>query len=316
MKVKKRKAERKDSTRLRTYSFVATLVIIGVLVAGSYYQTLPTVEHIPDNFTFIRQEWMSYIPGYAEYVDYVDYSQAYAVSHNSSLFSSASVLQLSQLGFQIYTSDIDYEVDVQLPQPQFSGTATILQLATTRESNLIGDLSSLNSSKIAPMLSYDGYRVYELLMRRFGDQESSLGFLTVVNEQTILSNDKTSALQNVKAILDQVTSNRLSLFDDTNVRRAIFATGITDQQYVGLFVGMFPTQLNDTKMAVKSIIGVGDAIQVSRALLFPSSDVALSRLDQAHKIYKYAASYRILDSWLVVTYTYPLSRLPAELTGI
>lgn len=96
----------------------------------------------------------------------------------------------------------------------------------------------------------------------------------------------------------------------------MYATGVTDQSYVALFVGRFPTQLNDTVMATKSIIGNGDSIQVSRALLFPSSDVALQRLAQARQVYRNADSYRILDSWLVVTYTYPPARIQSEIVGI
>jgi hypothetical protein len=69
-------------------------------------------------------------------------------------------------------------------------------------------------------------------------------------------------------------------------------------------------------MVIKSVIGNGDSISVSRALLFPTSDTALERLDQAHEVYKNAASYRILDSWLVVTYDYPIDKMRSELIGI
>lgn len=318
MKVKNAKRQSKDRSRLRVYSFVATLLIIVIIVAGSYYQTLPTVEHIPDNFTFIPREWMSYTPSYAQYVDYVNYQQAYAFSHNVSLFGFESVIQLPQAGLSILPNDIIYELDVQLQEPQYSGSATILQLQSAKQSSLTETLQTLNSTKTAPSTSYDGYTVYELLVQRFGDKQAALGFLCIVNQDVLLSNDAKSSLANVKAILDQVSTKRLSLFDDTNVRRAVFATGVTDQNYVGLFVGMFPTQLNDTRMAVKTVLGNGDSvsIEVSRALLFPSSDIALARLDQAHRIYKNAASYSILDSWLVVMYNYPESRLQAELTGI
>ena len=153
-------------------------------------------------------------------------------------------------------------------------------------------------------------------MKEVGDKVPVLGYLAIVTDHVILSTDKTSALQNVEAVLDQISSNRPSLFDDVTIRRSIYATGVTDQDCIAIFVGRFPTQLNDTEMATKSIIGNGGSIQVSRAFLFPSSDVALQRWSQAHTIYKDADTYRILDSWLVVTYNYPLSRLPVEIVGI
>ena len=145
---------------------------------------------------------------------------------------------------------------------------------------------------------------------------ASSGYMCIVNNRILFSNDKTASLRNVEAILDQITSTSPSLFDDPTVRRAVYATGVTDQDYVGLFVGLFPTQMNDTKMAAKSVIGVGGSLSVSRAFLFPSSDIALDRLDQAHQLYRNADSYRILDPWLVITYNYPVTRLGTELIGI
>jgi hypothetical protein len=153
-------------------------------------------------------------------------------------------------------------------------------------------------------------------MKELGDKTVGAGYLAVVSNHIILSNDKTSALRNVEAVLDQVSSDSPSLFDDATVRSGIYATGVTDQSCIALFVGRFATQLNDTEMATKTVIGSGGSIQVSRAFLFPSSDIALQRWSQAHTVYRDAETYSILDSWLVVTYDYPLSRLPVEIVGI
>jgi hypothetical protein len=259
---------------------------------------------------------MSYVPPEVEYVSYVNYQEALAITHNSTLFGSSVLLELPQVNFAIFPSDIVYEVVIQPPEPQFSGSTTILQLTQDRVSALVNDMSLVNLTKARAPFAYNGYIVQELLMRKFGEQEYNLGFLSVVNQHIILSNDANTGLQDVEFVLDQIRANAANLFDDITVRRAVYATGVTDQSYAGLFVGMFSTQLNDTKMAVKSIVGNGNSILVSRALLFPTPDIALERLDQAHQIYRGTASFRILDSWLVVEYTYPLTRLQAELTGI
>ena len=153
-------------------------------------------------------------------------------------------------------------------------------------------------------------------MRKLGDSTAISGYMCIINDRIVFSNDKTASLRNVEAIIDRTNSASQDLFDDPTVRRAVYATGVTDQDYVGLFVGLFPTQMNDTKMAAKSVIGVGGSLSVSRAFLFPSSDVVLNRLDQAHKLYRSADSYRILDPWLVTTYNYPVTRLATELIGI
>ncbi len=259
---------------------------------------------------------MPYVPADAEFVGYINYQQAYFVTGNSSLFGENALVQLPQLGFSIIPLDITYEVAIQLPEPKYSGSAILVQVSEGKQASLSQELASANLTKVHPPFIYDGFALYTLLMEEIGDKSANPGYLAVVNHHIILSNDQTTGLQNVQAILDQISSGRGSLFDDVTVRRSVYATGVTDQSYVALFVGRFPTQLNDTVMATKSIIGNGDSIQVSRALLFPSSDVALQRLAQARQVYRNADSYRILDSWLVVTYTYPPARIQSEIVGI
>jgi hypothetical protein len=310
------KGKKNDPSRVRTYSFVATLAILAIIIGIAYFQTLPTVEHIPDTFVFNPQDWMVYVPADAEYVGYVNYQQAYFVSGNSSLFGSNVLVELPQLGFEIIPLDLTYEVAIQLPEPKYSGSVSVLQVSVEKQTTLSAELASANLTKIHPPLDYDGYDIYGLLIQEIGDKNANLGYLAVVNHHIIFSTDTNTGLQNVQAILDQVSANGKSLFDDVTVRRGVYASGVTDQTYIALFVGRFPTQLNDTEMATKSVFGTGGSIQVSRALLFPSPDIALQRYGQAHKVYRDASSYRILDSWLVVTYEYPLSRIQTEIIGI
>jgi hypothetical protein len=212
--------------------------------------------------------------------------------------------------------DISNEIEIELPQPPYSGSVAVIQLTTAKESNLVQDLTSSSHSNMAAPFVYLGHTVYSLYVRRLGDTAPTAGYMSIVNNRIIFSNDKSAALRNVQAVVQQITSSTPSLFDDPTVRRSIYATGITDQDYIGLFVGLFPTQMNDTKMVTKSILGESDSLTVSRAFLFPSSDIALDRITQAQKLYRNADSYRILDPWLVVTYNYPLTRLGTELIGI
>jgi len=259
---------------------------------------------------------MPYVPASAEFVGYVNYQQAYTITGNSSLFGTEVVVSFPQLGFNIIPFDLIYEVAIQLPEPQYSGSAIVVEISSWKLTSLTQLLSSANQSRIQRPILYDGYVIHGLLMRELGDKNVGTGYLVILNNHIIFSNDKTSGLQDVEAILDQVSSNSPSLFDDLTVRRSIYATGLTNQNCIALFVGRFATQLNDSEMATKSVIGEGGSIQVSRAFLFPSSDIALQRWDQAHTLYKDASAYSILDSWLVVTYDYPLSRLTVEVVGL
>ena len=96
---------------------------------------------MPATFVFTSQDWMAYVPSNTQYVGYVNYREAYFLSGNSSLFGSNVILEFPQLGFQVLPFDISSEVSIQLPQPPYSGSATILQLTASKQSNLVQALA-------------------------------------------------------------------------------------------------------------------------------------------------------------------------------
>jgi len=298
---------------LRTYSFLATLAIIGVIVGASYVSSLPKVEHLPDTIQFYAQPWMAYVPAETYYVGYVSYEDAIDASGNSTLFGTGPLLELAQLLFDFYPHDVVYEVDIELPTPDYSGTVTLLRVSLDQLNGLAVRLS--NSTKI-PSRNYHGFEIYSLLMSKPGYQKPQLGYLTIFNGYVLFSDDQSTGKQNVERIIDQAPENTPDLFDNEAVRRSVYASGVRDQPYIGLYVGMFPSQLNNTKMIVKSVIQQGNRIAVTRAVLFPNTDSALGQFGEAHRIYRDASSYRILDSWLVIAYQYSMGKLRGELIGI
>jgi hypothetical protein len=301
----------RDKKSLRTYSFLATLTIIGVVIGASYIASLPQVEHIPDNFVFDRQAWMQYVPKSAEYALYTDFASAYSISGSTEIFGTQPLLQLYQLNVSIFPQDAAFEVDMQLSTSQFNATVTLTKLQSLKPLQ-----TALQSYTKAPISAYQGFTLHTLLMRKASDQKLQQGFLSLADGYLIVSDDQAAGRQSVEMILDQFAFNAPSLFDDASVRRGVYAAGITDQQYMGLAVATFRTQLNDSQMIVKSVVKDQNGILVTRSILFPSSDTALSRFGEAHRVYRDASSYRILDSWLVVSYRYPVEKLRGELTGI
>ncbi len=120
----------------------------------------------------------------------------------------------------------------------------------------------------------------------------------------------------METILDQYTSQAPTLFDNSDVRRGVYASGAASGPYIGLFVGTFSSQFNNTRMIIKSVIPNGNGITVTRSVLFSSSDSAMSEFGHAHNVYRDADSYRILDQWLVISYYYTTDKLRGEITGI
>jgi hypothetical protein len=289
---------------------LVTLAFIAIVIGALYVSSLPHVEDIPETFPFNRQAWMKYVPNGAEYVLYVNYDGARA-SGSSSVFGMEPLLHLHPYDFDIFPQDVTFEVDVQFQQ---GGTVTITRLhQDSRNALQVAFQKTVNASKS----SYQGYDIFGLLMRKGGDQKLQQGFLSLADDYVIVSDDQTAGRQAVQRTLDQLVSSEPSLFDDANVRRGIYAAGISNEEYLGLYIGLFETQLNFSRMIVKSVVRDGAGILVTRSILFPSVDIALTQFGEAHRIYRDASSYRILDSWLVVAYRYQdASRLKIELTGI
>lgn len=310
---KQKEGKQRQNEKLRTYSFFATLVIIAIVIGATYISSLPQVEHIPETFDFKSQPWMRYVPNPVEYVLYVNFDSAYALSGSPQLFGSEPLLQLYQLNFSIHPWDVVFEVDIQLPSPEYGGTVSVLKLHDLRMIALQTELERVTSALHFP---YQGFTIHGLLMKKASDQKLLQGFISLASGYAVLSNDQAKGREEVQRVLDQFAFSVPSLFDDVTVQRGVYAAGIAHRQYVGLYVGMFQTQLNYSRMIVKSVIQDGTGILVTRSVLFPSNDVAFNQFGEAHRIYRDAASYRILDSWLVVAYRYPAEKLRGELSGI
>jgi hypothetical protein len=306
-----KKLKSEGAKRLRTYSFIITSALIIILITASYIGSLPKVEHIPPDFKFSPQPWMSVVPSRIHYVGYIDFERAYAFSQNSSFFGSGGLVQLYQLNYTIYPQSVVYELDIQLLDVNTAVTVVKLQDDAQREFE-----SGFAKAVKVPSWNYGQYIIRGLLMRTPDQQRPVLGYVSMANGYLVLSLDEKSGKQQVQRILDQMSYNAPSLFDNSTVRRGIYASGITDGSYAGLFLGMFGSQLSGSEMIVKSVTGGENTIVVTRSVLFPNEDLALNQYDEAHRVYRDALSYTILDSWLVITYQYTTNKLRSELTGI
>jgi hypothetical protein len=194
-------------------------------------------------------------------------------------------------------------------------TVSIIQL---RNDTMRIFTSELAKARI-PSSAYDGYPVYSLLVvNPVASQQQKLlfGYVAVVEDGFVISIDPNNGKSGVETILDQYASNAPNLFANTDVRRGVYAGDAADVSYIGLFVGTFSSQFNNTRMIVKSIVQNGDGISVTRSILFPTSDLAMSEFGHAHNVYRVANSYIVLDQWLVISYSYTFDKLRGELTGI
>jgi len=309
----KRKVKRKSS-RIRSYSFIITTMIIALLSLAFYVSSQQTTNHVPTSLEFNPQPWMSFVPNQVQYVGYVNYRQAYVISENLSLFGSKVVLQVPQLNLTIFPSDVMYELDIELIPPQFNGTVSILSLTQERLETISNALQNVNATTIHSPINYDGDSIYALLIRKFGESRIMLTYLAVVEGKVILSYDQATGLQNVETILDQVSSSTSNLFDNETVRDAIFVTG-SSLNYIAFFVGMFPTQFATSNLIAKSVTYGASSLIVTRAFLFPNSDLATNNLAEAEQIYS-GATCTTAGSWLTIMQTYSIDRLPTELSGI
>jgi len=135
----------------------------------------------------------------------------------------------------------------------------------------------------------------------------------------VISVDAQTGKDEVKTVLTQIAYDMPSLFDNSTIQKAVYASGITTGPYIALFLGMFSSQLDGSEMIVKSISsgsGPSNTISVTESVLFRDQNTALSRYGEAERIYRDAFSYAVLDSWLVMTYQYSTDQLRTEIRGI
>lgn len=317
MQRKDKRAKKNDSRSLRTYSFLATLILLAIIVGGSYYASLPKVEHIPPNFQFQLTSWMAFVPQTSQYVAFIDYQEAYSASGNTFLFGIAPLFRFSQLPIDIPPQSVVYDLDIQLPRPDATSGAVTVSIVKLRNDTLsvfVNEISKTNLRKT----EYDGYPAYSLLIVDTSSSQQKLinAYTAVIGDGLVISLDQSYGKYGVETILDQYTSHAPTLFDNSDVRRGVYASGAVGGPYIGLFVGTFSSQFNNTRMIVKSVIPNGNGISVTRSVLFPSSDFAMSEFGHAHNVYRNADSYRVLDQWLVISYNYTIDKLRGELTGI
>ncbi len=312
--MKNKPRDKHKSSRIRSYSFIITIMIMAVLSLAFYVSSQPAVSHVPTTLEFNSEPWMTFVPNQVQYVGYVNYHQAYVISGNPSLFGSRVMLLVPQLNLSIFPSDVMYELDIELIPPQFNGTVSILSLTQERLDTISNALQNVNTTMIRSPINYDGDSIYTLLIQKFGESKMTLAYLTVVEGKVILSYDQATGLQNVETILDQVSSNVSNLFDNATVRDAIFVTD-SSLNCIAFFVGMFPTQFAGSNLIAKSVTYSTSSLIVIRAFLFPSPNLATNNLTEAEQIYN-GASFTTADSWLMITQTYSIDRLTTELSGI
>jgi hypothetical protein len=314
---KRNRARHKPSRSLRTYSFLVTLALLALIVGGSYYSTLPTVEHIPVNFQFQSSGWMAFVPQTSQYVSFIDYHEAYMVSGNPLLFGAHAILQFYQISLDIPVQSVLFDLDIQLPPSSFNSAAvsgSVIKIRNDTMRILLDTMVKMNLTKT----TYDGYPLYRLLLINPTSDPKLINAYTAIVDYSVLvvSTDQTFGRYAVETILDQYSSRTQNLFDKQEVRCGIYASGASDRPFIGLFVGTFSSQFNNTRMIVKSIVSDVTGIRVTRSVLFANSDLAIDAIGQAHRVYRDANRYSVLDQWLVITYNYALEKLRGELTGI
>jgi hypothetical protein len=317
MRHKDKRAKNNDSHSLRTYSFLATLILLAIIVGGSYYASLPKVEHIPPNFQFQPTTWMAFVPQASQYVAFINYQEAYSASGNTFLFGNAPIFQFYQLPIKVPPQSVIYDLDIQLPRPDATSGAVTVSVVNLRNETLSVLVNEIVKTNL-PKTEYDGYPVYTLLIVDTTSSQQKLinAYTAVIEDGLVISIDQSYGKYGVETILDQYTSKAPTLFDNSDVRRGVYASGAATGPYIGLFVGTFSSQFNNTRMIVKSVIPNGNGISVTRSVLFPSSDFAMSEFGHAHNVYRNADSYRVLDEWLVISYNYTIDKLRGEITGI
>jgi len=98
--------------------------------------------------------------------------------------------------------------------------------------------------------------------------------------------------------------------------RSVVPIGEADNDYLGLLVATFPTQVERAKTAMKTVRTASQTVTSQIAFSFDSQDQARIRYGSVKELYTGGKDYWILGPFDVVTFEHDISRLGDQVRGL
>ena len=311
----RRKKSRRS--RLTLYSMLATVALLcGAIWLGPYFVLQPRVETLQSKVPFSQQEWMSYIPESAQFVAYVNYQAAFEATGNRSFFGTDPLLEVYSPPFTIYSNSVEYELGINLAGPgatQGVPAVSVIKVVLSEAKSLE---TTLISTPGLHRTEHESHEIFSLLIRRKELQVPLVSASITIDGQHVLLAQGAASAASVIQVLDAADHSQKQLFSKSSAQTALYASSGGDDRYLALFIATFPTQVEGSNIAMKTVTTDSEGFTSRFAFSFNSTDQARAHYDSIKRLYNGGKDYWLLGPFVVATFEYDLSKLADQIRGL
>jgi hypothetical protein len=304
-------AQKKHSneSNILKITFIITIIIASSAIILYYNSIIPKIPHLPTTITFKTPDWMKFISEETEKVFMLNFTQIFQKTSNYSLFTSNSLLSISNISTKITTlnSDILSSVLYKNPNPELEDLVlNIIKPKTNTYSTLKNEVEL----KITNKTNYMTNIIYQILQIT-NSSSYVTGYITFYDGYLLYS-ENSEGLDIIKKSLD--TKNGEDQFSEKiEVKGSMYLllTGTEDE--LGYSYSTLPYAVNETASLSISIRFENNFVLTKQVFRFNDTAIAAKNLSNIKQANLNSNDFTMIDNFIVSNTKYDKTHLLFEL---
>lgn len=305
------KARARKSKMTTAVSFA---VVFGLLSAGTLFVVFsggPKIEHFPADVSIPFQPWMTLVPADAVEAACVNMTSVYSIGIHTLQFP---LIKLFDVGYSLGIQNTTLLATYYLPAPNVANAnrseITIFQPTPVAYKTLF---NGLNESNIVYRQLYHSIPIFTVYNNITGVKALQIGEMAFINGYVLYVQRSQNLLGDIETAVNQAIDPGPSLFQNSTVIHAVYASlqganGYLSLQYVG-----FPVQISGTYNGAKVVYADGGKFAANYAIGFASLSSAKSSYNFVVSVYQKGFKYYIIDNYVVAQIAYNSTSVLSEL---
>ncbi len=195
----------------KTKRTILALIVLSLALAVTYYTysvfTSPCVRELPSGLSLQTEGWMSYAPSSAQYVQFINVTEALRFKEGREIIGNKTPLELAGPSFRLRSENVSYLVGMSLTSNQF---VNILGTKPEAYAELRKALDRLPGSVAGSYLNRTIHQVRDLDENR----RVSTGLLVLDRGHVIYVRGEALALKALNDVLEASSGSGRGLFED------------------------------------------------------------------------------------------------------
>jgi hypothetical protein len=290
-------------------------IVFGVLSGGTLFVVFsggPTIEHFPSNVSIPFQPWMTLIPADAVEAACVNLTAVYNIGIHALEFPLIRIFNVGYtLGIQNTTLLATYYLPAPANVPNANSSEIIIFQPTPMVYRTL--FNGLNESNLIYRQMYHSIPIFTIYNNITGVKTLQIGEMAFFNGYVIYVQRSQNLMGDIETALNQAINPGPSLFQNSTVIHAVYASlqganGYLSLQYVG-----FPVQISGTYGGAKVVYVDGKGFAANYAIGFDSLASAKSSYNFVVSVYHGGFKYYIIDNYVVAQIAYNSTTVLNEL---